>query len=187
MFSLPASVYAQPDDSYRKGLSFNKIKVTRQLASALKSGNHKVVLNSMKLMKPVWSKLNEKYPKSDDTPRTMFEDLKSAVNSGDKKAIRSSALTFLYIDTKDMLTLAEEFVKAGKSSRAKVYIKKSLMIYKAGFERNLKNQSEKKKYIRKANLGLQKMNQALSSPDKFSKHKQSVLKSLREMFPSIDA
>lgn len=184
-FSLPT--VAATDDSYRRGLSFDEIKVTRQLGSSLKAGNSKVVLNTMKILKPIWTTLNEKYPVSDDEPRSLFEDVKSAVESGNASGVRSATLTFLYFDVRDMLELGQGFVSDGNSDRAKVYVKQSLMIYKSVFQRNIENVSEKKDAVRAVSTGLQKLNQSLDNVDDFETNKKQVLDGLKTMFPEIDA
>jgi hypothetical protein len=187
LFTLVSTtvVRSQPDDAYRQELEFNEIKVTRQFSQDFMAGNYSSLPKTLKLMKPVIGVLNEKYPINGE-PRALLEDLRSAVDGSNDQEIRSAVLTFLYLDVKDFMELAGGFVKAGNQSRAKVYVKQSLLIYKTCLEKMIKNRGDKTEAIKKATVGFQKLNQSLSSLDAFKAEQKKVESALKSLFPSIN-
>lgn len=57
------------------------------------------------------------------------------------------------------------------------------MNYKATLQPFIKNQNEKTGAIRTVSTGVQKLNQALDSPEDYAAERQGVEEALQELFP----
>ena len=172
------------DDKYRVALPFEEVKVTRQVSEALQQKNYGKLENAINLLEPVLKHLNEQYA-TGGGKRTLLKDIKGAVSSGDDAAIRDATVRFLFYNLRDLLRLGHEYAKEGNTSRAGVYVKKGLLIYKASLQPFIENQGDKSGAIRAVSTGIQKLNQSLGSPGAYGSEMEKVEEALRKLFPRV--
>jgi len=181
----PATVRSQSlDISYRTELPFNDVKVTRQVSSALNNKNYSKLQKALNLLEPVIKHHNEAYP-IEGEPRTLLEDINAAISSGDDEKIRTEVLEFLLLDLKDMIRITHEYSKSDNRAQAKVFVKKSLLIFQACKQNFIQNVSEKTDHLKAADVGIQKMNRDLGSPDKIASHREKIEGALKKLFPTV--
>lgn len=183
LISGPAQ--AQVDVSYRKNLSVDDVKVVRNIHDHYVDEKWDALTSVVDLAKPLFNHLNRVYKVNGESP-SLRQDILYIFEAGDRTHLRRTLMQFLILNLHDVMTVARDANEFGDRKTARLYVNKSMLLFKTTIEPRINNPGTVSGALREINISLQEFKKFLGESNQFNESYNDGETALMNLFPDLN-